>query len=50
MTLSKLAHGLVALMAVECGVTAIAFACAGQWKFAAYWFGATIINTAAYYF
>lgn len=48
--MTKIAHFLVALMAFECGATAIAFACAGQWKLAAYWLGATIINTAAYYF
>ncbi len=48
--MNKLAHALVALMAAECGVTAIALAYTGQWKLAAYWLGATIINTAAYYF
>lgn len=48
--MNKVAHFLVALMACECGATAFAFAYTGQWKLAIYWLGATIINTAAYYF
>ena len=36
-------------MAGECAVTCILFALSGNWKLTAYWFGATIINSTAYF-
>lgn len=46
----KIAHFFIAVMAGECSVIAIAFACSGQWKLAAYWLGLTVVNAVAYTF
>ncbi len=48
--MNKFAKFVIALMSVECFATSVAFAWAGNWKLAAYWFFACCINSTAYTF
>jgi phosphatidylserine synthase len=43
--MDKFARVVITAMSVECFATSVAFASAGNWKLAAYWFFASCINT-----
>jgi len=48
--MNRVAKFVIALMAVESSTVSIAFACVGNWRMMAYWFGIALVNTIAYTF